>query len=105
MNGDFNTITLLHGWARLTNRFEMPKFCKGDTIWGIDREPEEIKRWTIEEKAEAFAELEKYRCSYDNCGHDTVIDEYALCFFEADEYGDFVQGCDYWTAEEWTPEH
>lgn len=100
MNDNFNTITLLHGWERLLNKTEMPKFRKGDTIWGNDNDPEELKRWPIEEMSTAFEELEKYRCSYDTWGHDTVINEYALCFFEADEEGDFVQGCDYWTAEE-----
>lgn len=47
-----NTIRLLHGECRATNE-ELKKFKKGDTIWGNDTDPEELKRWTIEEKEEA----------------------------------------------------
>lgn len=47
-----NMIRLLHGECRATSE-EMKKFKKGDTIWGNDTDPEELKRWTIEEKEEA----------------------------------------------------
>ena len=49
-------IRLLHGECRVTNE-ELKKFKKGDTIWGNDENPEELKRWKIEEKEEAKKEL------------------------------------------------
>lgn len=49
-------IRLLHGECRATNE-EMKKFQKGDTIWGNDENPEELKRWKIEEKEEAKKSL------------------------------------------------
>ena len=42
-----NMIRLLKGECRATNE-EMKKFQKGETIWGNDTNPEELKRWTIE---------------------------------------------------------
>lgn len=46
-------IRLLHGECRATNE-ELKKFQKGDTIWGNDTDPEELKRWSIEQKEEAL---------------------------------------------------
>ena len=51
-----NTIRLLRGECRANNE-ELKKFQKGDTIWGNDENPEELKRWKIEEKEEAKKEL------------------------------------------------
>jgi hypothetical protein len=45
-------VRLLKGECRATSE-EMKKFQEGDTIWGNDENPEELKRWTIEEKEEA----------------------------------------------------
>lgn len=93
-----NTIILKKGYARLTES-EYKKFEKGDTIWGIDREPEEIKRWNIEDEAEAKAELAKHKCTYDG-GNVWDIEEYALEYCECDEDGEFIQGSDFDLAEE-----
>lgn len=94
-----NTIRLLKGTARLTKN-EMKKFDKGDTIWGNDSFPEEIKRWTMEEKETAKEELAKLNCTYEEFGELTHIEEYALEYFEADEEGEFYEGSDYDLAEE-----
>lgn len=94
----FNTIILIRGFAQLTNN-EFKKFSKGDTLWGINSDPVEFKRWDISKKEEAQAELAKYRCTYEES---TVwkIEEYALEYFQADENGEFVQGSDYDLAQE-----
>lgn len=96
----YNTIILKRGEAGLVNATEMKRFDKGDTIWSIDREPEEVKRWSIEQKDEAEAELTRHRCSYCDNGHMTWIEEYALEYCECDENGKFIQGSDYDLAEE-----
>lgn len=93
-----NTIILQKGYARLTER-EYKNFQKGDTIWGLNSEPEEIRRWNIEQKDEALAELEKYNCEYSG-GYVWDITEYALEFCECDEDGDPIQGADYELATE-----
>lgn len=46
-----NMVRLLKGECRANNE-ELKKFQKGDTIWGNDENPEELKRWKIEEKEE-----------------------------------------------------
>lgn len=93
-----NTIILLKGYRKLTNR-EYEKFEKGNTIWGDMCEPEEIKRWPIEEKEAAQEELAKYRCEY-NHGYDWDITEYALEYCVCDEDGEFYEGSDFDLAEE-----
>ncbi len=93
-----NTIILKKGYARLTNN-EYKGFSKGDTIWGVDRDPEEVKRWSIEDKEEAEKELAKYRCTYSG-GNVWDIEEYALEYCECDEEGEFIEGSDYSLAEE-----
>lgn len=94
----FNTIILRHGYARLTDS-EYKKFETGDTIWGDNSNPEEIRRWDIGQKEEARKELAKYRCEYSkNYLHD--IEEYALEYCECDEDGEFLEGSDYDLAEE-----
>lgn len=88
-------IRLLHGERRITNE-ELKKFQKGDTIWGNDENPEELKRWSIEQKEEAKKELAAIRCRYVRYNeHLTDVEEYALEFFKADESGGFVEGSDY----------
>lgn len=94
-----NTIILLKGEALLT-RDEYKKFSKGDTIWGIDRTPEEIRRWNIEQKQEAKEELEKYACTYHENAETWSVEEYALDYCECDEEGEFVQGSDFDLAVE-----
>lgn len=95
-----NTIILKKGEAGLTNATEMKRFEKGDTIWGNDRNPEELKRWNIDQESEANEELAKYRCSYRSNGHMTWIEEYVLEYCECDEDGEFIQGSDFDLAEE-----
>lgn len=82
-----NMIRLLYGECRATNE-ELKKFQKGGTIWGNDTDPEELKRWTIEEKEEAEEEIAKFCCkSVRYNEYLTDIEEYALEYFEADENG------------------
>lgn len=59
----YNTIILLGNKASLTRK-EWKKFEEGDLIFGADTNPTELKRWSIEQEAEAKAELAKYECSY-----------------------------------------
>lgn len=92
---NMNTIRLLHGECRATNE-ELKKFQKGDTIWGNDTSPEELKRWKIEEAEEAKEELSKFCCkSVRYNEYLTDIEEYALEYFEADENGEFIEGSDF----------
>lgn len=95
----FNTIILLHGESKL-NHFEKRKFQKGDTIFGDCSNPEELKRWNVEQEEEARAELAKYRCSYSQGIALYYVDEYALEYCECDEEGEFVEGSNYDFAEE-----
>lgn len=95
----FNTIILQRGWERLTS-WEYKKFQKGDTIFGENSSPEELKRWSIEEKEEAKRELEKYRCKYKKKFDYWDIEEYALEYCDTDEEGEWLEGSDYDLAEE-----
>lgn len=95
-----NTIILLKGTATLTNE-ELKKFNKGDLIWGENITTEELKRWSIEEEADAKKELAKHKCSYSRYNeYLTNIEEYALEYCEYDEDGDFSSGSDFELAEE-----
>ena len=94
----YNTIILKKGYATLTNK-EMENFKKGNTIWGIDSEPVEVKRWSIEDKDDAREELGKYRCAYRE-GAYVDIEEYALEYCSCDENGEFIEGADYDLADE-----
>lgn len=90
-----NMVRLLKGECRATNE-ELKKFKKGDTIWGNDTDPEELKRWKIEEKEEAKKELAALRCRYARYNeYLTDVEEYALEYFKADESGEFVEGSDF----------
>lgn len=95
----FNTIILKKGEATLTND-EYKRFSKGDTIFGIDSEPEELKRWVIEDGDDAKKELAKYRCAYVKRAECWDVKEYALEYCKYDEDGDFIQGSDYELAAE-----
>lgn len=99
-----NTIMLLHGHAHLSTKTELPRFDQGDTIWGIDESPKEIRRWPIEEKALALAELAKHHCSYNSGREITEIEEWALAYCECDEDGETIGGSDYDIAQD-DPEH
>lgn len=94
-----NMIRLFHGECRATNE-ELKKFQKGGTIWGNDTDPEELKRWSMEQKEEAKKELSALRCKYARYNeHLTDVEEYALEYFEADESGEFVEGSDFELAK------
>lgn len=96
-----NTIILLKGHAMLTES-EYKRFSKHDTIYGDDRTPEEVKRYSMEQIEEAKKELAKYNCKYDFFGNSRLweIEEYALEYCECDEDGEWISGSDYDFAEE-----
>lgn len=93
-----NTIILKKGYLRLTDK-EYEKFSKGDTIWGSDVNPDELKRWDIEDEESAEKELASYRCTYEH-GYVWDIEEYALEYCHCDEDGGFIEGSDYTLAKE-----
>lgn len=93
-----NTVILLKGEGRFT-KTEYKHFSVGDTIYGEDSNPTELKRWSIEQKVEALAELQKYRCSYRKDNQLWDVAEYALEFCTCDEDGEFMDGSDYEFAE------
>lgn len=89
-----NTIRLLKGYEITTTE----KARRGGTIWGMNAEPEELGRWSIEDEDEARKALGAHRCTYEyeTRGRGTVeLTEYGLEYFEADEDGEFVSGSDY----------
>lgn len=94
-----NTIILLKGELAYSVS-EYKEFTKGDTIWGNDSNPTELKRWDISQVKEAKAELAKYNCSYTRATALYWVEEYALEYCECDEDGEFVQGSDFDLAEE-----
>lgn len=92
----FNTIILKRGCARLTEK-EYEKFNKGDTIFGDNSNPGEIRHWSIDQKEEAKKELAKYKCTYDFGGAGNLwnIEEYALEYCECNNDGEFMEGLDF----------
>lgn len=94
-----NTIILKKGTRNLTNA-EYKSFKNGDAIYGLNADPEELKRWNIADKAEAQKELSRNRCSYWRGREDWQIEEYALEYCECNEDGEFISGSDYDLAEE-----
>lgn len=92
-------IILKSGYERLTSS-EYEKFAQGDSIWGNDRWPDELKRWKSEEEQEANAELAKYRCSYEHSGCLWLISEYGLEYCECDEDSEIVWSTSYGLAED-----
>ena len=95
----WNTIILLKGEEVLTSR-EMKTFSKGDTIWGDNTEPKEIKRWKSENKEDAEKALSEKKCEYSKGIQDTYITEYALMYCDCDNDGEYIDGADYDLAEE-----
>lgn len=95
----FNTIILKAGQATLAER-EYERFQKGDTIFGADSEPEELKRWLIEDDEDAKKELARYSCEYIKRAECWDVIEYALEYCECDEDGEFIQGSDFELATE-----
>lgn len=100
MSTEWNMIILWRGTARLTNG-EYDSFEKGDTIWGEGSEPEEIKRWSMEDIEEAKKALAKENCYYSRYNdYLWSIEEYALEYCRYYEDGEFDMGSDYDLAEE-----
>ena len=95
----YNTIRLLSGCAQLTQK-EYAAFSKGDTIFGIDSDTKELRRWSAEQKEAAREKLKKYRCEYIKTGETISITEYALEYFDVDENGEFISGSDFDLAKE-----
>lgn len=95
----FNTIILLKGTETLTKK-QFKNFEKGNTIFGLDQEPEELQRWSIEEKDEAEKVLSGLKCEYRQLPECVDITEYALEYCECDEDGEFIQGSDFDLATE-----
>lgn len=96
-----NTIILKGASETLTNA-EFKKFEKGDSIWGNNLFPQELKRWSIDEENEAVEELKKYKCKYEKYNDYLMkVEEYALEYCECDEDGEFIEGSDYDLAEEY----
>lgn len=89
----YNTIILKKGCATLS-KSEYTKFEKGDTIWGVDSEPVELKRYSIDHEQEAKEELAKYNCTYSS-GYVWNVEEYALEYCDCDADGEFIQGSDF----------
>lgn len=70
----------------------------GDTIWGDNNNPAEVKRWPESEKTAAYEELAKHKCRYwvEKAwprGFLKTADEYALELCEVDEEdGEYICG-------------
>ena len=94
----YNTIILKKGTANLTAQ-QYTGFSEGDTIFGDNSEPEELKRWPISEEAAAKEELKKFSCTCVKSGDLYSIEEVALEYCETDESGEFVCGSDFDLAE------
>lgn len=94
-----NTIILKKGERTLTPE-GYKHFQKGDTIFGENSDPEEIKRWPVEQKAKALDELKKYHCEYWKGREDYFVTEYALEWCLCDEDGEFLEGSDFDLADE-----
>lgn len=91
-----NTILLIHGCCEISER--------GDAIWGDDNNSKEVKRWSIEQEAEAIEALKQHHCRYLRqrafVGSVISAEEWALEYCECDENGEFIDGSDYVLAEE-----
>lgn len=94
----WNTIRLLKGQLSVDEK-HLKNFSHGDTICGLDAEPQEIERYSIGEKDEAAENLAKYKCEYWKGAELYYWEEYALEYCNTDEDGDFISGSDYDFAE------
>lgn len=106
-----NTIILWYGFGDLVKKERSAEpIEKGDSIWGCNSCPMELKRWNINEKEEAKKELAKNLChysgyyDYDYYHHHYPngfsAREYALGYCACDENGKIVDGADYDLAED-----
>ncbi len=97
----YNTIRLLKGYTEVKDLNYNLTYTEGQTIYGPDTDPEEIRRWDIKEKEQAKEELSKRRCfhKFHSLSNTWSITEYALEYSYYDEEGKFITGCDYDFAE------
>lgn len=69
-----------------------------------DSSPEEIKKYSIDEKEQALADLAKYTSTCEVmegfAGSYYSVNAYALEFYEEDEDGDYIDGSDFEPASE-----
>lgn len=102
----YNTVRLIHGVETITSHANWVVFQSGDALYGVDTDPEELKRWTCKEyncpfeqlvvKAKKYMRENKCRCSYEKMDEKRwEIEEYGLEYFESDEDGEFVAGSDF----------
>lgn len=87
-----NTIILRHGFGEIAD--------KGDTIFGVDSNAQEIMRWPIEQRAAALEELARHKCIYrefPGLGGRSIIqaEEWALEYCECDGDGERIDGSDF----------
>ena len=89
-------IRLLKGTTSVPKKY-YDGFEKGDTIWGDGATPQELKRWSIDQKEQAKAALAKCKCEYIKKREDYRIVEYALetnfadCDFAKMDFSSFQQ--------------
>lgn len=88
-----NTIMLVKGEIPMSQA-GYEKYERGDLFNEDFYEKEEIKRWKIEDKAEAHKELEKYSYEYDS--HHGFLTDYVLEYCMCDDEGEFIEGSSYW---------
>ena len=98
----YETFILWHGEEVLTKQ-EWKNFQQGDTMFGNNSAPEELKRWPAEKKQDAYSELNKHKCTYKKHGRRDnklySIEEYALEDAFCDEDGDFLFSVSYDLAD------
>lgn len=94
----YNTIRLLHNKVSMTAR-EYKEFEHGDTLFGVDRNPEVLAKWVIDDIEDAKKELERHYCSAIKGVSIIDVEEYALEYCDTDENGEFECGSDYDLAE------
>lgn len=91
-------IRLLHGETNFPMR-HLNDYEEGDSIFGVDSCPRELKRW-INDEAAAREELKKYHCKK-HINEFVFINEYALEITRVDEDEDFddAMSADYVLAD------
>ena len=68
----YETFILWHREEVLTKQ-EWKAFQQGDTIFGNNSSPEELKRWPAEKKQDAYSELNKHKCTYKKHGRRDIL--------------------------------
>lgn len=89
----YNTIRLLHNKVSMTAR-EYKEFEHGDTLFGVDRNPEVLAKWVIDDIEDAKEELERHYCSAIKGVVTIDVEEYALEYCDTDEKPDDAYSLD-----------